>query len=424
MSNVLPNDVVLGVATSAHQVEGGDTHTDWWEFERSPGRVIKNQQVSGRAVDFWTRFSDDIACMREHGIESHRMSVSWGRIEPEEGRFDESALEHYAKIVSAHRDAGIRVAVTLLHFALPRWLAARGGLLAHDAVDKFSAFVHRVARALGGSVWQWHTVNEPVVLADGAYRRGVWPPAEKSILRFVRAGRALLRLHVAGFRAVREVDAAPAGIVHNFVSVRPRHPGSIDERAAKVARWCIDDSFAECLATGCLPPPWGRGERMDGLRQSSDMLGVNYYNGLTACLHERAVMQDGNEADRRTQMEWSVWAPGLLEVLKAAARVGVPLFVTENGIATDDDRWRESFLVDHLSQLAEARRSRLDVRGYAYWSWIDNFEWAEGFAPHFGLVGVDPATLERRPRASLRSYARIIRERTLTLGEGAERRGP
>jgi len=362
--------------------------------------------------------------MREHRIESHRMSVSWGRIEPEEGRFDESALDHYAEIVSAHRDAGIRVAVTLLHFALPRWLAARGGLLAHDAADRFYAFVRRVVRKLGGSVWQWHTVNEPVVLADGAYRRGVWPPAETSIVRFARAGRALLRLHVAGFRAVREVDAAPAGIVHNFVSVRPRHPATIDERAARVARWCIDDSFAECLATGCLPPPWGRGERVDGLRQSSDMLGVNYYNGLTACLHERAVIRDGAEGDRRTQMGWSVWAPGLLEVLKSAARVGVPLFVTENGIATDDDGWRASFLVAHLSQLAEARQSGLDVRGYAHWSWIDNFEWAEGFAPHFGLVGVDPATLERRPRASLRSYARIIRERTLTVGEDVDLRGP
>jgi beta-glucosidase len=157
---------------------------------------------------------------------------------------------------------------------------------------------------------------------------------------------------------------------------------------------------------------------MDGLRQSSDMLGVNYYNGFTACLHERAVLRDGAEADRRTQMGWSVWAPGLLEVLKSAARVGVPLFVTENGIATDDDGWRESFLVDHLAQIAEARRLGLDVRGYAHWSWIDNFEWAEGFAPHFGLVGVDPVTLERRPRASLRAYARIIRDRTL-MARGA-----
>jgi beta-glucosidase len=419
MSNVLPRDLVLGVATSAHQVEGGDVHTDWWEFEHAPARAPSGGHVSGRAVELWTRFRDDVACMREHGIESHRLSVSWGRIEPEEGRFDESALDRYVEIVGAHRDAGIRVAVTLLHFALPRWLAARGGILSPDAAARFHTFARRVVRALEGGVWQWHTVNEPVVLADCAYRRGIWPPAETSVVRFARAGRALLRMHVAGYRAVREGSSAPAGIVHNFVSVRPRHPGMIDDRAAKIARWCIDDSLAECLATGRLPPPWGYGERMDGLRQSSDLLGVNYYNGLTACVHERAMMKDGGEGDRRTQMGWSVWAPGLFDVLESASRAGVPLFVTENGIATDDDEWRTRFLVDHLSQVARAKQAGLNVGGYAHWSWIDNFEWAEGFGPRFGLVAVDPGTLERRPKASLRSYARIIRDRTLAVAADA-----
>jgi beta-glucosidase len=414
-SDAVPHDLVLGVATSAHQVEGDDVHTDWWEFEHATAGHPSRRHASGRAVEFWTRFRDDVAGMREHGIEAHRLSVSWARVEPQEGRFDEAALDHYAEIVGAHRDAGIRVAVTLLHFALPRWLASRGGVLAPDAAERFHTFARRVVYALRGAVWQWHTVNEPVVLADCAYRRGLWPPAETSVIRFARAGRALLRMHVAGFRAVHESDSAPAGIVHNFVSVRPRHPGTIDERVAKIGRWCIDDSLAECLATGRLPPPWGYGEHMEGLSQSSDLLGINYYNGLTACVHDRAVIKDGSETDRRTQVGWSVWAPGLFEVLKSASRVGVPLFVTENGIATDDDAWRTRFLIDHLSQVAEARRAGLNVGGYAHWSWIDNFEWSEGFGPRFGLVAVDPATLERRPKASLRAYARIIRERTLAV---------
>jgi beta-glucosidase len=112
-------------------------------------------------------------------------------------------------------------------------------------------------------------------------------------------------------------------------------------------------------------------------------------------------------------MGWSVWAPGLLEVLRSASGLGVPIFVTENGLATDDDEWRQAFLVEHLHQVSAARRSGIDVRGYAHWSWIDNFEWAEGFEPRFGLVGVDPQMLDRRPRDSLKLYARIISERTL-----------
>lgn len=415
----LPPDLILGVATSAHQVEGGDMHTDWWDFESAPGR-IKGGDRSGRAVDFWTRFGDDIACMQEHGIQSHRLSVSWGRIEPEEGRFDESALRHYADIVQAHRDAGIRVAVTLLHFALPRWLAARGGVLAPDAPQRLNAFARRVAGALRGAVWQWHTVNEPIVLADGGYRRGVWPPGEASVPRFAAACRALLRLHVAAYRAVRDIDGAPAGLVHNFISVRGRHPSLVDQGASRAVRWCLDDAVVECLATGRIVPPWGSGARLDGLAGSSDVLGVNYYNGFTACLHERPAIMDGLRADRRTQMGWSVWAPGLRDALRSASRLGAPVFVTENGIATDDDAWRRKFLVEHLGEFVDARRSGLDVRGYCYWSWIDNFEWAEGFAPRFGLVGIDPETHDRRPRDSLRLYARIIRERRLPTAEAIE----
>jgi beta-glucosidase len=412
MSSDLPRDLILGVATSAHQVEGGDVHTDWWDFEQSPGR-IKRGDRSGHAVDFWARFRDDVALMRDHGIQSHRMSVSWARIEPEEERFDDAALDRYAEIVHAHRSAGIHVAVTLLHFALPRWLAARGGVLAPDAAQRFYIFARRVAHALRGVVWQWHTVNEPFVLADGGYRRGVWPPGESSMARFARACRALLRIHVAGYRAVHEVDDAPAGLVHAFVSARGRHVSNADRRAARVVRWCLDDAVMECLATGRMVPPWGSGARVDGLGSSSDVVGVNYYNDLTVCIHERPLVMDGSKSDRRTQMGWSVWAPGLLEVLRSASRLGVPIFVTENGIATDDDAWRMAFLVEHLHQVGEAYRSGLDIRGYAHWSWIDNFEWAEGFEPRFGLVGVDPETLDRRPRESLHLYARIIRERTL-----------
>lgn len=416
----LPHDLILGVATSAHQVEGDDVNTDWWDFEHAPRRIRGGDQ-SGRAVDFWTRFRDDIALMQEHGIQSHRLSVSWGRIEPEEGRFDERALDRYAELVDAHRDAGIRVAVTLLHFALPRWLAARGGILAPDAAERFYAFTRRVARALRGSVWQWHTVNEPIVLADGAYRRGIWPPGEASLLRFVNAVRALFRLHVAAYRGVREVDGAPAGLVCNFVSARGRHPSTLDRRAASLVRWCIDDSIVACLSTGRLLPPWGRGARLSGLEESSDILGVNYYNAVTACVLQRPWVQDGSSSERRTAMGWSVWAPGLLEVLRSASRLGVPIFVTENGIATDDDAWRREFLVQHLEAVVAARRLGLDVRGYAHWSWIDNFEWAEGFAPRFGLVGVEPGTLARRPRGSLRLYGRIIRERTLPRAEAVGR---
>jgi beta-glucosidase len=411
--HTIPSDLVLGVSTSAHQVEGGDTNSDWWAFEREPGR-IRSGDTADRAVDFWNRYADDVACMRTHGIQAHRISVSWARIEPEEGRIDEAALDRYLSIVQEHRDASIRVAVTLLHFALPRWLAARGGILAADAPSRFRDFVRVVARKLRGCVWQWHTVNEPLIHADGAYRRGVWPPGEKNIARFVHATRALLRLHVAAYRSVHEVDDAPTGLVHNFLSARPRRPTSrLDGLAARACAWVMDDSIVDSLTTGRIPFPWGVGDEVDGLRGSADLIGVNYYNGVTVTLGGWPIIREGTPTDRRTQMGWVACPVGLSDVLRSASQLGRPIYVTENGIATDDETWRIAFIRDHLKQVVAAREQGIDVRGYLHWSWIDNFEWAEGLAPRFGLVGVDPETLERLPKPSLAFYSSLARTRVL-----------
>lgn len=410
---MIPRELILGVSTSSHQIEGGDSNSDWWDFERQPGR-IRLGETADRAVDFWNRYADDVAFLRSHGLQAHRMSVSWARIEPEEGRYDEAALDRYLEIVCAHREASIRVAITLLHFALPRWLAARGGVLATDAPVRFHRFVQVVARKLRSQVWQWHTVNEPIVHADGSYRRGVWPPAEKKLAHFLEACRALLRLHVAAYRAVREVDEAPAGIVHNFVSMRPRRSASWSDRlASRAGAWTLNDSIMECLATGRLAPPWGFGELVDGMRGSCDLIGVNYYNGVTVSLARRPFILEAVEGERCTAMGWAVRPAGLADALRSAARLGVPIYVTENGIATDDDAWRVEFIRAHLAQVVAAIAAGLDVRGYLHWSWIDNFEWAEGFAPRFGLVSVDPVTLARQPKPSLAFYASLARTRVL-----------
>jgi len=200
----IPPDLVLGVSTSAHQIEGGDEHTDWWAFEES-GRV-RNGDVSGVAADFWNLYARDVALMRLHAVQSHRMSLSWGRIEPAEGKFDDDALERYAEIVAAHTAAGIRVGITLLHFALPQWLAAQGGMLAPEAPERFARFVRVVAQRLRSKIWHWYTINEPLVQADQGYRRGVWPPGTKRHLAVPRVLRALLRAHCCCPRSLRLVS--------------------------------------------------------------------------------------------------------------------------------------------------------------------------------------------------------------------------
>jgi beta-glucosidase len=409
----VPEEIILGVTTSAHQVEGGNSPSDWLLFEREPGR-IRNGHRSDVAADFWNSYEEDIALMSRLGIQSHRLSLSWARIEPEEGRIDEPALERYQAIVNAHQRAGIRVAVTLLHFALPAWLAARGGILAADAEARFASFVRSVVRKLRGGVWQWHTINEPLVHADGGYRRGVWPPARRGLIAFTRAARALLGLHVAAYRAVRELDDAPVGMVHNFVSVRPRRPESrLDRAGARFTSFILNESLVESFGTGRALPPWGFGKRLDGLQDAGTMIGINYYNGISVGLGRWPLIEEGPQESRRTQMGWSACPAGLADVVRVASPLGVPIYVTENGIATDDDAWRQRFLVAHLRRLCEARIAGIDVRGYSVWSWVDNFEWAEGYEMQFGLVAFDRSALRRAPRPSAELYGAICRDRIL-----------
>jgi beta-glucosidase len=367
------------------------------------------------------RWQEDLALLPEIGANAYRYSVEWSRIEPARGEFDPEALAFERRRAARLESLRVEPVVTLLHYTHPVWFWSEGGWENPKSVEWFARFAGRVAEAVAPRVRFWTTLNEPIVLLLGGYLAGVIPPGERSFARSAKALEHLLRAHAAAAALLHERDPqARVLIAHNMLDFAPDRPGHpADRRLAAEGESLYNTGLVEAVASGNVRwafPGEGRVSfRLDDLPAATDLLGVNYYSRVH--LRFRGLPGRAGEFSYRdprgrglTQTGWEIHPEGFERILRAAARSGRPLMVTENGIATEDDRVRRDFLREHALVLAHARRSGLDVRGYFYWSLLDNFEWLEGLRPRFGLFDVDYATYRRKRRPSADLFASLGRD--------------
>lgn len=424
VSRSLPDNFLLGCASAAHQVEGG-LDNDWSRMEREQPQRIRDRSVSGIACDHYMRYREDLATLAAMHHTAHRFSIEWSRVEPREGVFLREALLHYRDVVRTCRALGMEPIVSLQHFTLPVWLADRGGVRCADAPRLFARFAAACAEALGEDVQWWVTINEPSVLAVFGYLYGEWPPLQPSIRGFLAALGGMARMHAAGYRAVHEVArahgwAARVSVAHHERPMRPLSPRSRVQRAVAVLPNAIFNRwFLRACATGRLLPPVGRGQKIAALRGSLDYLGLNYYSEQRVRFNARRLRELFAEPVVPSDLPlssfgWTIDSGGLRRAVETLWRqFGLPIVITENGVADEGDELRPQFIVDHLSAVCEAVEAGADVRGYLHWTAMDNFEWAEGYSKHFGLLSVDRETLERTPKPSAAVFAEICRTRTV-----------
>jgi beta-glucosidase len=418
----LPERFLLGCATAAHQVEGG-IDNDWSRWTAEHPEAIAGGSDATVAIDHFHRYREDLAVLAAMHQNAHRFSVEWARIEPEPGRFDAAALAHYADVIRTCRRLGMEPVVTLHHFTLPVWLAAAGGFSAPEAPARFARYVAACVEAFGDMVTWWVTINEPSVVAILGHLEGMWPPGERSLRRATRALRGLLRMHAAGAEAIISISArhgreAQVSFAHHERRLVPRTPGSRLERALGALpdhlfnRWFL----RSCIA-GRVLAPIGRGETVPGLAGSLTYLALNHYANEAVSFDIRApgMLFTRHEPVPGFPLSSAGWAidPGAFRTALTALweEFGLPILVTENGVADEHDELRPAYLRDHLNAVADALDAGADVRGYLYWTAWDNFEWAEGYTKRFGLFAVDRTTLERSAKPSAALYAEICRTR-------------
>ena len=428
--SVLPRGFLLGTATAAHQIEGG-LDNDWTDWERgfhADGTPhIKDRTVSGDACDSWNRFDEDLALMRHLGANAYRFSVEWSRLEPVQGQWNAEAAERYYVWASKLREAGIEPMVTLHHFTLPRWVATQGGWTNDRTIDLLTSFTERVAKKLGSVVDSWCTLNEPNVLMAMSYLKGVFPPGLKDQRSCAEGLVRLLRAHGKMANALREYDTVDAdgdkfatriGLAHHVRIFQPASRSPLDRIVAgfidRFFNQAIIDAPARGRITLSIPGVVDIDEEAPDLEGSLDWLGINYYGRD----HVRADFSDPSLSEQYVPAErpvsdlgWDIWPEGMYQVLKRYSASGLPIYVTENGIADHRGEKRRDFLRTHFAALVQAVREGADVRGYFHWSLLDNFEWAEGHEPRFGLyrVDYDSPDKQRKPTPAVETFRQIAR---------------
>jgi beta-glucosidase len=389
-----PADFLWGAATAAHQVEGGNVNSDWWAFEHDPATAA--QESSGDGIDHFTRYPEDFALLSGLGHTAHRLSIEWARIEPAPGEFSAAAVAHYRRVLTALRASGMTSFVTLHHFTLPRWFAQGGGWTATDALAHFERYVRHVLAALGDLIDHVCTVNEPQMVALHGYLEGYHPPGRTNPTLWKRVGRVLLAAHRRAVAATHELSDSTAGLVVQLPYLVPAREDETSRTFRDAIRAEVVDLYVDGLAS----------DRQD----AGDWLGVQYYRKNWVDPASPTLFAPPPDGEPTTQMGWAVYPDGLRRMLHRAADAGLPLYVTENGIATEDDTERVAYLEGHLRAVAHARAEGVDVRGYLHWSAFDNFEWSEGYRPKFGLIAVDRSDdFRRTAKPSAYALARVAR---------------
>jgi len=422
-----PAGFLWGAATSAHQVEGGNTANDWWRFEQQKG-AIRGERSSGDACRHWELFEEDFARAGADGHNAHRLSFEWNRLEPARGQFDPGAVAHYHDVLASLKRHRLTPIVTLHHFTNPLWVADAGGWEVRDTVDRFESFVRFCAKEYGSEVDWWCTVNEPEVYAFRGWSEGVWPPAVHDESRALSVIANLLEAHGIAYRVLKSEDRADAdgdgtaanvGFAKHYTQLEPmRGWNPLDRLQAYFENRVFIEAVERAPVDGTidLAIPGARRVRraLPELKGALDWYGLNYYTRwMVRSLSPRHhVARPGAP---RTDLDWELWPEGFERALVHAGSYGRPVLVTENGFADEKDTLRPQAIVAFVEAMHRAIAGGVRVLGYLHWSLLDNFEWAEGFHGRFGLYAVDFERDERTRtrRASAEVYARIARANAL-----------
>ena len=446
---VFPEDFVWGLATSSYQIEGayaedGKGESIWDRFSHTPGKVF-NGDTGDVACDHYHRSKEDVSLMKEIGLDSYRFSLSWPRILPNgTGQPNQAGIDFYKKLIEQLLNASIDPMVTLYHWDLPQSLQDKGGWVNRDVAKYFAEYAGIVFQELGDVVDKWITHNEPWVAAFNGYSSGEHAPGIRDNYASAQAAHHLLLSHGLAVARYRELGlSGEIGITLNLNPTYPATDSKEDQKAADIYDDYINGWFLEPLFKGSYPqellaiyqqelgPIPINQEDMAVISQEIDFLGINYYS--------RAIVKDNPAAEllkfdtvankdaKYTAMGWEIYPEGLYDMLLIINQkyTDKPLFITENGAAFPDristdgrvhDRERIEYFKEHLEVTDRALKAGIPLKGYYFWSLMDNFEWAHGYSKRFGFIFVDYANQQKRIlKDSAYWYQDVIKNNGLTL---------
>ncbi len=389
MATSFPDGFVWGAATAAHQVEGGNWNNDWWAWENDPANGCA--EPSGDACDHYNRYEEDLDLLAGFGFNACRFSIEWSRIQPERNLWSHAEIDHYKRVLEACHARGLTPVVTFHHFTSPRWVAHLGGWEEPDTADRFAEFCGRATEQLGDLIGWACTINEPNIVAIAGYLTGGFPPGRRDAALRRSVNDIFCDAHIKARGAIKAGPGHfPVGLclaMQEYVAVEG------GEQYRDKIRRNMHDVFLDAA-------------------KGDDFIGVQTYS-------RDRVGPDGvlppEPGVPVTQMGYEVWPEALENTIRYAYERtdGVPVLVTENGIGIGDDTVRVDYIERALKGVQRCLADGINVLGYTYWSLMDNFEWALGYTPTFGLIEVDRTTFERKPKPSATFLGNIAKANAL-----------
>ncbi len=420
-----PKNFIWGTATAAHQIEGSNENTNWGEWEKDPRRIRDGSDAS-KAVDGWNRAKDDVRLMKELGVNSYRFSLAWNKIEPEKGAISEDALRHYDELINELKANGIEPMITLHHFTHPLWFERLGAFEKQENIAYFVEFSKLVFKRYGGRVKYWVTINEPNVFVTSGYFNTAFPPGKSDPKLAGEVLKNLLIAHVETYRALKSIEnqnseftnqkseIGLATSIFQFEPARRWHLG--DWAIARVSSNSFNESVLGFFRDGTMrfnvPLEADVNYADKSAPETLDFIGINYYSHYAFRFDvdfKKATASLPVDGEELTDMPYTIYTEGIVRAIDDAATLKKPIIITENGIADSRDDRRDKYIRQSLYAVSKAIRDGRDVRGYYYWTLLDNFEWAEGYTQKFGLYEVDRDTYERKLRTGARAFIDTVR---------------
>ena len=374
----LAKSFLLGAASSAHQVEGNNTNSDWWHFEQT-----NKLPRSGQAAGHYNRYAEDFSLAKNIGLNSMRISIEWARIEPSDGVWDMKAVEHYRTVLKEMKQNNLVRMVTLHHYTLPQWIAQKKGFHNKKNIKFFKRYCSFIAEQLGDEIDLWITINEPEVFTLMSSLVGIWPPFKKNPWQAWKLFNNLALAHKQAYKAIKQVrPKAQISVAKNNVYSIPFKNNWLDKTLVTFNNWFGNYWF------------------LNKIEDELDFIGLNYYFYHSLHLSWSGVSRENLKAPK-SNMGWRTYPKGIYYLaLDLHKRYDRPIYITENGIANASDPMRQDFIREHLFWISHANNHGADIRGYFYWSLTDTYEWSDGFDPKFGLIEVNFETQKRTIRPS------------------------
>ncbi|MCC6643940.1 glycoside hydrolase family 1 protein [Candidatus Peregrinibacteria bacterium] len=400
----MPN-FFFGASLSAHQVEGENIHSDWWEFEQN---ILKpeGKDVSGQATNHWELYETDFHLAHQLGHNAHRLSLEWAKIEPVQGQIDYDVIKHYKKVFESLDKNKLTPIVTLFHFTLPKWFADNGGFENKDNIRHFVNYCKFIGTTFRDELKYIITINEPEIYAYHGYLIKKWPPQKDKYSLFNKVLKNLAKAHNQAYDDLKAIKPDfQVGVAKNNQVFRPDRPTNIfDNLIALFFRKHWNFYF------------------LDLIKHRQDFIGLNYYfyRCVRADIHLiEQFCQVSYPTSRKTDMDWEVYPKGLYLMLKEIyKRYKKPIIITENGVADHLDMLREDVIKEGLDWIFKAKEEGVEVFGYMHWALTDNYEWDSGFDPKFGLIKIDyKDNFVRTIRPSGLLYRDLIKKYQKQLGE-------